>query len=194
MKIEYAQELRPHPHEAVSGDLTVLRPVDAGLLFGIIDVSGHGHEAYLLAQRLGQAVMEATSVDLEQMLRLLHEMAIGTRGAAVGLAFIDCAICRLVFAGIGNVHIRVLGVRPWRGVSRDGIVGGRMPGILMQTVELVPGDVVMIASDGVSESAKTSVLVRGSPLSAGQIVQEVMLQAGKMTDDASCVVVKCLQE
>ncbi|MBF0606923.1 MAG: SpoIIE family protein phosphatase [Candidatus Magnetobacterium sp. LHC-1] len=193
MKIEYAQEVRPHPRETVSGDMTILCPVDAGLLFGIIDVSGHGPEAHLLAQKFGQAVITATSVDIEHLLRLLHAMATGTRGAAVGLAFFDCVSHRLAFAGIGNVHIRVIGGRSWRGVSRDGIVGERLPGILAQTVGLTPGDLVVIASDGVSESARTNVLVRGSTLSAGQIAKELILQAGKMTDDASCVVVKCLR-
>ncbi|KJU86333.1 anti-sigma regulatory factor, serine/threonine protein kinase [Candidatus Magnetobacterium bavaricum] len=193
MKIEYAQEVRPHPRETVSGDITVLRPVNAGLLFGIIDVSGHGPEAHLLAQKLGHAVMEATSVEMEHLLKLLHVMAGGTRGAAVGLALFDCASHRLAFAGIGNVHIRVVGARSWRGVSRDGIVGERLPGILPQAVGLTPGDLVVMASDGVSESVKTTVFVRGSALSARQIAKEVILQAGKMTDDASCVVLKCLR-
>jgi anti-sigma regulatory factor (Ser/Thr protein kinase) len=193
MKIEYSQEVRPHPRETVSGDVTVLRPVDEGLLFGVIDVSGHGLEAHRLAQHFFNGVMEETSVDVERLLRLLHGMATGTRGAAAGLAFLDCTSRRLVFAGIGNVHIRVLGVRPWRGVSRDGLLGERMPGILPQALELTPGDLVLIASDGVSESAKLDVLVRASSLSARQIAQEVIVQAGKATDDASCVVVKCLQ-
>ncbi len=193
MKIEYAQEVRPHPRETVSGDIAVLRPVEAGLLFGIIDVSGHGPQAHLLAQKFGQAVMTATSTDIEHLLRMLHGMATGTRGAAVGLAFFDCVSHRLAFAGIGNVHIRVIGGRSWRGVSRDGIVGERLPGILAQTFGLTPGDLVVIASDGVSESTRASILVRGSSLSARQIAQEVILQTGKMTDDASCVVVKCLR-
>ncbi|MBF0320307.1 MAG: SpoIIE family protein phosphatase [Nitrospirae bacterium] len=193
MKIEYAEQVRPHPRETLSGDITILHQVDEGLLFGIIDVSGHGPEAHLLAQLFGRKVMETISSDIEQLLLLLHGTAIGTRGAAVGLAFINCVSRRLVYAGVGNVHIRVIGARPWRGVSRDGIIGERMPGIFLQSVELATGDLVVIASDGVSESARTSVLVRGSALSAKQIVEEVIMQAGKTTDDVSCVVVKCLR-
>ncbi|MEO5360575.1 MAG: SpoIIE family protein phosphatase [Nitrospirota bacterium] len=193
MKIEYASEVRPHPRETLSGDITVLHPVDAGLLLGVIDVSGHGPEAHLLAEQFGRKMMETISSDIEQQLLLLHGMAIGTRGAAVGLAFVNTASRRLLYAGVGNVHIRVVGARPWRGVSRDGIIGERMPGIFLQSVELEPGDIIVMASDGVSESARVSVLTRSSSLSATQIVKEVMLQAGKSTDDVSCVVVKCLK-
>ncbi len=46
MDIEYAQRVRPYPGESVSGDVAVLRALDSGLLFGIIDGSGHGSEAH----------------------------------------------------------------------------------------------------------------------------------------------------
>ena len=192
MKIDYAEKIRQYPGETVSGDVAVLRSVDAGLLFGIIDGSGHGPDAHHVAHRLGLAVAEEKCSTPEDILRVLHPLAIGTRGAAVGLAFLDCASRRLTYAGIGNVHIRLLGSRSWRGVSRDGILGGRMPGILQQSVGVSVGDVIVIASDGVSESSRSNVLLRGSRLSAGEIAEQVILEAGKATDDASCVVVKCL--
>ena len=192
LKIEYAQKVRQYPGESVSGDVAVLRQSGSGLLFGIIDASGHGSEAHLLAQRLSQAIAEEQSSSPEDLLRVVHRLSKGTRGAAVGLAFLDCASHRLTYAGIGNVHIRVLGARSWRGVSRDGIVGERMPGILQQRVGVSTGDVIVVASDGVSESSRSTVLVRGSMLPATEIADQVILEAGKATDDASCVVVKCL--
>lgn len=192
LKIEYAQKVRHYPGESVSGDAAVLRQSDLGLLFGIIDVSGHGSEAYFLAKWLTQAITDDSSSSPEDLLRVLHRLAKGTRGAAVGLAFLDCASHRLTYAGIGNVHIRVLGAHPWRGVSRDGIVGERMPGILQQSVRVSTGDVIVVASDGVSESSRSTVLVRGSMLPASAIADTVILEAGKATDDASCVVVRCL--
>jgi anti-sigma regulatory factor (Ser/Thr protein kinase) len=192
MKIEYAQKVRQYPGETVSGDVAVLQPRDSGLLFGIIDGSGHGPEASRLAHRLSQAIAEETSSSPEGLLRVLHPLAKGTRGAAVGLAFLDRSSRQLTYAGIGNVHSRVLGVRSWRGVSRDGIVGGRMPGILQQSVGVSAGDVIVVASDGVSENSRSNLLVRGSTLTASEIAAKVILEAGKATDDASCVVVKCL--
>ena len=149
-----------------------------------------------MAQRLSQVIAEEQSSSPqssspEALLRLLHKQAAGTRGAAVGLAFLDCASHRLTYAGVGNVHIRVLGARSWRGVSRDGIVGERMPGILPQAVGVTAGDVIVVASDGVSESSRSTSLLRGSILPASSIAEKVILEAGKATDDASCVVVRC---
>jgi hypothetical protein len=192
MKIQYAQKVRPYPGESVSGDIAVARTHASGLLFGIIDGSGHGPEAFRAAHRLSEAIAEYESCSPEDLLRVLHRHASGTRGAAVGLAFLDCASHRLSYAGIGNVHIRVLGARSWRGVSRDGIVGERMPGILPQAFGVSTGDVIIVASDGVSESSRSTALLRGSTLPASEIADKVILEAGKTTDDASCVVVKCL--
>jgi serine phosphatase RsbU (regulator of sigma subunit) len=192
MKIQYAQSVRPYRGESVSGDVAVLRAQDSGLLFGIVDGSGHGPEAFRVAHRLSQAIAEEESCSPGDLLRALHRHAAGTRGAAVGLAFLDCTSHRLTYAGIGNVHIRVLGARSWRGVSRDGIVGERMPGILPQAVGVSTGDVIVVASDGVSESSRSTALLRGSTLAASEIADKVILEAGKATDDASCVVVKCL--
>ncbi len=192
IKLDYAQKVRPYPGQTVSGDIAILRPAELGLLFGIVDVSGHGPEASLLASRLNRVIEAEQSSNPEDLLRVLHSKAVGTRGAAVGLAFLDCASHRLTFAGVGNVHIRVLGARSWRGVSRDGIIGERMRGLLPQSVGISAEDVIVIASDGVSESSRSSVLVHGSKLPASTIAEKIILEAGKATDDASCVVVKCL--
>ncbi|MEG3639201.1 SpoIIE family protein phosphatase [Magnetococcus sp. PR-3] len=192
IKIEHAHVNRPHPHEKQSGDSLIIRPTDIGLLFGIIDVSGHGAEAHALTKKLSEAVQNAPSEDLDALLHMLHDMAKGTRGAAAGLALLNRASGRLSFAGIGNVHIRTISLRNWRGVSRDGILGERMRNILPQSTAITSGDIIMLASDGVSESAPCRFLVRGSPLKAKHLVDKVMHASAKMTDDASCVVIKCL--
>jgi anti-sigma regulatory factor (Ser/Thr protein kinase) len=191
LELSFAQQVRPHPLEIYSGDITVVLPFDRALLFGIIDVSGHGYEAHRLARRLAAEIESRPSLDLEATLRALHSKASGTRGAAVCLAIVDRARRRLQFAGVGNVHIRCFGSHHWRGVSRDGIVGERLPTILPQSIQLEPGDLTVMASDGVSESTPIAELRKNSPLSAERIAQCVISQAGKNTDDASCIVVKC---
>ncbi|MBF0255722.1 MAG: SpoIIE family protein phosphatase [Gammaproteobacteria bacterium] len=192
LQLEYAHRLRPYPGETRSGDSLVIQPLATGLLCGVIDVSGHGPEAADLADELAQVVTQAETDDLEELLKLLHERSRGTRGAAAGLAVINRASGRLTFAGLGNVHIRVLGANKWRGVSRDGILGERMRHFLPQSVALASGDLVVMASDGISESSRSSSLVRGSSLSATELCERLLEESGKRTDDASCVVVKCL--
>ncbi len=191
-QFEHASLNRPYPGQKVSGDLTLVREEGNRLLVGVIDVSGHGPEAHALARELGAVLSAVTVFDLEALLRSLHERCQGTRGAAAGLAVINRASRQLTFAGIGNVHIRVMGSKHWHGVSRDGILGERMRNVLPQSVLLEPGNLVVITSDGCSESAKTRVLIPGTPLSAMQIAEKLLADTAKGTDDASCVVVKCL--
>ena len=192
MKLDWAAVNRPYPHETGSGDATLLRPLACGLLCGVIDVAGHGAEAHALALTLEQTARDAPTTDPEALLKLLHRTALGTRGAAAGLALINTATGRMQFAGVGNVWVRVLGEQRWRGVSRDGILGERMRNVLVQAVALHPGDLLVMASDGISESRYSSALVRGTPLRAERVARRLLHDAGKTTDDASCVVVRCL--
>lgn len=191
LELNVAHQVRPHPAETHSGDITIVVPFDSALLFGIIDVSGHGYEAHRLARRLAAEVEPNSTLDLVEILQALHNKALGTRGAAVGLAVVDRARRRLQFAGVGNVHVRCFGSHRWRGVSRDGIIGERLPTILPQSIQLESGDLIVMASDGVSESTSVAELKRNSPHSAERIARGVITQAGKNTDDASCIVVQC---
>jgi serine phosphatase RsbU (regulator of sigma subunit) len=191
LELSFAQQVRPHPAEIHSGDITTVVPFDRAVMFAIIDVSGHGYEAYRLAGRLAAEIESHPRLDLVATLQALHNKASGTRGAAVGLAVVDRARRRLQFAGVGNCHIRCFGSQNWRGVSRDGVVGERLPTAFLQSIELEPGDLVVMASDGVSESTPVAELKRHSPLSVEHIARCVIGRAGKNTDDASCIVVKC---
>ena len=190
--LEHASVNRPYPGQRLSGDFTLVREAETSLLVGVVDVSGHGPGAHGLATELGAVLTAATVFDLEALLHSLHEHCQGTRGAAAGLAVLNRASRQLTFAGVGNVHIRVIGRKHWHGVSRDGILGERMRNVLPQSVLLDPGNLVVVASDGCSESAKTRVLIPGTPLSAVQIAEKLIADTAKSTDDASCVVVKCL--
>ena len=192
LQLEHASLNRPFPGQKLSGDFTLVREVGTSLLVGVIDVSGHGPAAHGLATELGMALTTATTLDLETLLRTLHERCQGTRGAAAGLAVLNRASRQLTFAGVGNVHIRVIGKKNWHGVSRDGILGERMRNVLPQTILLETGNLVVVASDGCSESAKTRVLIAGTPLAAAQIAEKLIADTAKSTDDAACVVVKCL--
>jgi serine phosphatase RsbU (regulator of sigma subunit) len=191
LELSFAQQARPHPAESHSGDITVVVPFDSALFFGVIDVSGHGYDAHRLARRLAAEIETNATLDLAATLQAVHTKALGTRGAAVGLAVIDRARRRLQFAGVGNGHIRCFGAHHWRGVWRDGIIGERLPTILPQSIPLEPGDLIVMASDGVSESTPVAELRGNSPFSAGHIAHCLIQQAGRNTDDASCIVVKC---
>lgn len=193
-RFDLAAVNRPMPGQRVSGDAAVIVELQDQILAGIIDVAGHGSDAHELAQQL-QSLMKPDThgkFDLGTLFGDLHRHCLGTRGAAAGLAVIDRRSRHLLFAGIGNPHVRVVGRRSWRGVCRDGLLGERWRTLLPQTVALAQDDIVVLGSDGCSEGATSTVLAPGTPMSAKRLAAQFIADTAKVTDDASCVVIKCL--
>ena len=190
-QLEIARRIRPCIAETVAGDELVAMDVAGGLLLAVIDTSGHGPEAHTLALRLKTVVETQLSRDLRHLMQRLHEVAQGTRGAAVGLAFLDPVRGTLQYLGVGNTRIVMFGDGAWRGVSREGVLGQRRPTLFEQSVPLTNGDVVLMFSDGIPELARRDLTHRMALDSAASIAQRLVQNHGKVHDDVACLVVKC---
>ena len=186
-----AERNRPCRSELVSGDSTVVCPVPGGLLLACIDASGHGPRAHAVAQRLSHRLQTHACADIGKMLRMLHEAAQGTVGAAAALVLLDAVHARLHMAGVGNVRVRCMGTQSWVGISRDGILGERFPLPQVQSCTLHADDVVLLYSDGIREHLDRQLLVRAHLGSAHMLANSLVQQGARTTDDASCVVVLC---
>ena len=190
---DVGQSIRPIVGERVSGDISVLVNHPGGLLVGLIDVSGHGSEAHALACQMQHTVQQHGGAGLGQILERVHQEHRGSRGAAIGLALLDQNRHKLHFSGVGNINIWLLGRQRWRGVSRDGIIGQRMRSVFIQEVDLHTGDMVVMTSDGISESTSRHLWDLYRPGMKAQDFSDMILRdAGKNHDDASCLIVRCL--
>jgi anti-sigma regulatory factor (Ser/Thr protein kinase) len=186
--------IRPMQGELESGDISLIHVHSSGLLLGLIDVSGHGPQAHALACRMQQTALKVGCSRAAVILESLHQEFRGTLGAAVAIATLDRETHRLEFAGVGNINIWVMGRERWRGVCRDGIVGERMNSIFLQTVHIHPGDLILMASDGVSESrVQRNFSLFADKKSAHVLSESVIREAGKAHDDASCLILRCLR-
>ena len=125
------QLVRPCIGETVSGDITVTKPTETGLLAAIVDVSGHGAEAHELAEILKDEIMNWSDHRFAQLMHRLNDVLRASRGAAVGLALLDGERNSLHYIGVGNTRIRKYGKETWRGISRDGALGIRMPTLIL---------------------------------------------------------------
>lgn len=194
LKLAWASENRPCYPEKVSGDLVFIRPSPDGVLLVLIDVSGHGSSANKLALTLEEALQNTPEQEPAPLLQLLHQHCIGTRGAAAGIALVNSERGELSYAGIGNTRICLRGHDLWRGISRDGVLGERFPTPLLQRQPMEPGDVLMLYSDGISESLN----LRDGALDLGAdpaiLARQVMDHSGRGTDDASCIVLRVQPE
>ena len=187
--MEWAVVRRPRPGENVCGDLPIALDVGGdAALFGVLDGLGHGEPAALAAERASAVVEGARAEPLDALMRRCHRALTETRGVAMTLARIDFPTGTLSWLGIGNVTADLVTKRPTGVEVRSsallagGIVGYRMPGMLsLHQVPISPGDLLVIASDGVARDHFDDIDFAAP---ATRIAQELLARHGMDTDDA----------
>ena len=175
------------------GDTGLIVEQDNECFIGLVDVLGHGAEAHEVAVQAEAYLSANTEQDLVEMMRGLDEALRGSRGAVAALCRLETDSGILHHVGIGNITTRVFGADTRRVMERDGIVGYMMPTPREQTVQLVPGDVVMLYSDGIKESFDVldcPGLLSGS---AESIARKLFQCFYKGDDDGSCLIMRYLR-
>jgi len=190
INFEIGKRLRAYPGQIVCGDQVLALPLDEGYLLAIIDATGHGPEAHKIAFMLIAALKKIASRNLSAIMGKLYELARGTIGASLGLAFFDAKQQTVHYAGIGNTSLVVFNDKKWRGVSRDGILGQRLPSFTEQSTTFRPGDMAIMFTDGLSESLAHNEASRLRFQDANTIAYRLVDMLGKTYDDASCIVLK----
>jgi negative regulator of sigma-B (phosphoserine phosphatase) len=192
--IEWATASRPVDGEVVCGDQPVAVEVLGGALFGVIDGLGHGVAAETAATTAAGVINRAASQPLNALITQCHRQLATTRGAAMTLVRIDFGAETLQWMGVGNVVANLLAKSP-RGVETrssarltGGIVGYQMPDIsLPERIPIRPGDLLVIASDGIAEGHLDSVDFTAS---AAVIAERILRDHGRETDDALVLVAR----
>ena len=182
--------VRPTDGHTACGDAAVVQNCDGGVLLAIVDGAGHGHRAHDVAQRALAVIRDHGGPDLDRLMARIHDGLRGTVGAAVGLAFVDTTTAMFRYIGVGNTRASKFGRQAWHGVSRDGLLGDRLPSSLEQSCALAAGDMLVMWTDGIPENASTSSMAATSYRSAAEIARQLIKKLGKPYDDAGCVVFK----
>ena len=181
---------RPLPGQRSSGDATVAELVGNSLVLGIIDASGHGDRAHAVAEVAAALIRREAGARLETVLLQLENELRGTPGAAVGLVAIDRDSGAFRYAAVGNTRAAKIGVTAWRGVSRDGVLGGHSRSPQVQHDVLEPGDILALWTDGLPEAACVEQIRLNSYQQANVIAQRLIQQLARSHDDAGCLVLK----
>jgi phosphoserine phosphatase RsbX len=190
--IEWAAVRRPRPGEDVCGDHPIALDIGGtAALFGVVDGLGHGEAAAAAAQDAVHTVERSRSEPLDVMMQLCHRALTETRGVAMTLARVDFDTDSLTWLGIGNVTANLLAKRA-SGVEvrasallAGGILGYRVPSSLhTHQVPIAPGDLLVIASDGVGEVRVDSI---DFAQPATIIAKQLIARHGRDSDDALIV-------
>jgi phosphoserine phosphatase RsbX len=181
--------------EPTSGDLGVVVLLPHGALVAGIDGLGHGRDAALAARTAAEVVRESPSEDLVLLVQRCHAALKGTRGAAISLAFVSPATSGVTWLGVGNVEGRVLSgdpsaTRPKGSLALgSGLPGHELPRVSTATLAVAPGDVLVLATDGIASAFADSLDISGSTRTIGE---RILAAHRKPPDDALAVVVRYL--
>jgi phosphoserine phosphatase RsbX len=188
--IEWSVAASPMPGETESGDRYWAHATAGGMLFAVMDGLGHGPEA-AAASDLAIATLERYTGDpvIELLLRC-HEALRETRGVAMSLAAFDTEHAMLTWIGVGNVEGSILhrdAQIPCDGLLlRNGVVGNHLPPLRSASLALRPGDILIMATDGVAAERELRVL--DGDLDA--VAKGILARGGKGTDDALVLVAR----
>ena len=187
---EWAVTSRPSEGEEVCGDQWVVAERADATLFGAIDGLGHGAEAAAAARLAAGVLAQNAPEPLDGLLVLCHQALAASRGAAVTLALVDREGRWLRWLGVGNVSgflVRSgmptpLGGGPLAALVLGGIVGFELPSLHVPgPVETSPGDLLILATDGVRLNLEPSSRLSG-PI--GRLASDLLGKNATSRDDA----------
>ncbi len=190
MNIRWGASNQPKHGQRISGDAYVIEPFSPhGLMVSLIDGLGGGEAAAHAAQSAAAVIRSAPAQDPLELIRRSHLALRGTRGAVMALFSYNLQHCSVSFAGVGNIGVQVYSAVPIKPISKNGIVGYRLPGLLKLAYSYSPGDTFVLYSDGVS-SDFTSEINPESAEDPQSLAESILRHYAKGHDDASVVVVR----
>ena len=175
----------PRQGETECGDIAVVRTDADVSLLAVIDALGHGPHA-ATAARIAAELLAVAPLDrgVLHLMESLHAALRGSRGAAAMLCLLSTD-GRLQGCGVGNVEMRTVGSRVPT-VLTPGILGASVNRLRTFEARVVPGDRLVLFSDGISSRMDLG-SVRGlSPAGACDVL---MTQNRRTHDDSTLLVI-----
>jgi phosphoserine phosphatase RsbX len=175
--------------QTVSGDVYLVEELDTTLLLSVIDGLGGGVEAARAANLAAAAFRRHRTLPLQDLVKLAHADLHATRGAVVGLLKLDLVHHQASYVGVGNIGAHAYSRRTIKPISKNGILGFRLPSLLELHYAYDAGDLFVLYSDGISSQfAHDGKIDIG--LAPQKIAEHVLETYGKASDDATVLVIK----
>jgi anti-sigma regulatory factor (Ser/Thr protein kinase) len=180
---------RPRPDEEVNGDAYFIGAHDGATLLAVVDGLGHGRGAREAAQAATDVLEQWRGEPLDELILGVHDALRATRGAVMGAVVLDPARESFIYAGVGNVELRVLGATdPARPIPTNGTLGARLSNVRVWPHRWTEGTTFVLASDGISATwdinAYPGLAVKSPQLLAGVLLRDF----SRNSDDATVLV------
>jgi phosphoserine phosphatase RsbX len=178
--------------ESDSGDRHLVLERPGELLIAVVDGAGHGPDAAVAAQLAVDSLLRApATAQATELVNHCHEQLRGTRGGVLSLGLIRSRDNSLSWLGVGNVEATVFSAtreNPAHLLLRSGVVGMWLPPLKAYTLELVPGDTVIFATDGVDNRFADE--VRPDDKDPQTLAESILRDYGRRSDDALALVLR----
>ncbi len=188
--VDWSHFGRPCVGETLSGDSATVRETDDFVFLALVDVLGHGPEAYTVARQAQAFLRGPWSSDVVATMTELHGNLNGTRGAAAGICVVDLAKGELSYCGIGNIVTRKIGRHNLRLDTTEGIVGQSIKRLSAETASMEPSDLVLLYSDGIPDRFSGDELAKLRSRDAWAIARHMVVDFGRSIDDATCIALR----
>jgi phosphoserine phosphatase RsbX len=193
--LEYGVASVTPPDQDESGDRHLVKTIHEGALLAVIDGSGHGKDAGGPA-RLAMEILEThANDDVVSLFQRCHECLRNTRGAVMSIASINATHSTVTWAGVGNIEGMILRVGSSRQETvdrlllRPGIVGYRLPCIQALALPISPGDLIVLATDGINPNFEKHIMPEAHPRI---IANKISAGYRKQCDDGLVLVARYL--
>jgi phosphoserine phosphatase RsbX len=192
VSITWGAVCRAKQGQSISGDVYVVREYAEGcVLISVIDGLGGGSEAERAARLAAQTLEQYPDYPLQDLIRRSHTALHSTRGAVIGLLRLELDSSQATYVGVGNIGVQVYSRQPIKPISKNGILGFRLPSLLELRYVYDPGDIFVLYSDGVSNNfaQDNKIDIKQPPQ---RLAEQILASYGKHTDDATVVAIKTM--
>ena len=193
--LEYGVASVTAPHREECCDRHLVKTIPGGTLVAVVDGVGEGTHAAAAARMAVRILESHANDDPASLVQTCHQHLTPARGVVMGLGVINAVHDTLTWLGVGNVAGTL--VRPHSPASRaaeemflrPGIVGCRLP--LLQTVvlQISPGDLIILATDGIRPEAGFRFTSEDSPRA---LAESIASSQCKSLDDGLVLVARYL--
>jgi negative regulator of sigma-B (phosphoserine phosphatase) len=190
-RMEFGIVHRPKSGRDISGDAYLIREGEKTTLVCLVDGLGSGEAAAEAAQAAIRCVEASSTLPLSDIMVKCHQALIGTRGAVMALLRLNFAESTITFVGVGNIGIHVRSSAPIKPISKNGIVGYRLPRLQEFTYPYTLDNLFVLYTDGISSRFVLSDDLWTKEVQDVQTLADEIAQSfGKENDDVTVLVAR----
>jgi len=189
-QMEFGLVHRPKSGHNISGDAYLIKEGEKTTLVCLVDGLGSGKAAAEAAQAAIRCVEVSSTLPLSDIMAKCHQALRGTRGAVMALLRISFAESTITFVGVGNIGIHVRSTTPIKPISKNGIVGYRLPRLQEFTYPYTPGDLFVLHTDGISSRFILNDGLWKEAQDVQAFADEIARNFGKDNDDITTLVAR----